>query len=194
MINERREQDMVSPHAVRPINGVNVDDLQKTVEDIKSNSDLSKSTFRVKNRWVDGCHNRTVVDGYSVGGKEFLHFRPFTLEADEPRTFGGDECAPSPLHHLLNALATCLTTSMVAHAAMKGIEIESLESELEGEIDFQGFLGMDNARKGFSKINVSFKVKTSEKNLDKLKQLAGFSPVCDIISKGTDVEIEVVKL
>ena len=31
---------------------------------------------------------------------------------------------------------------MVAHAAVRGIEIEELESELEGDIDLRGFLGL----------------------------------------------------
>ena len=36
---------------------------------------------------------------------------------------------------LLHALAACLTTGMVAHAAVRGIHIEELESEIEGDID-----------------------------------------------------------
>jgi hypothetical protein len=38
---------------------------------------------------------------------------------------------------LLHALASRLTTSMAAHAAVRGIEIEELESELEGDIDLR---------------------------------------------------------
>jgi hypothetical protein len=31
---------------------------------------------------------------------------------------------------------------MVAHAAVRGIDIAELESEIEGEIDLRGFLGI----------------------------------------------------
>ena len=43
------------------------------------------------------------------------------------------------VEHLLHALASCVTMRMVAHAAVRGIEIQELESELEGDIDLSGF-------------------------------------------------------
>jgi uncharacterized OsmC-like protein len=39
----------------------------------------------------------------------------------------GSDQAANPVEHLLNALASCLTTSIIAHAAVNGIEIEELE-------------------------------------------------------------------
>ena len=56
-------------------------------------------------------------------------------EADDPPNLAGHDEAPNPVEHLLHALASCLTTSMVAHAAVRGIAIEALESELEGDRD-----------------------------------------------------------
>jgi uncharacterized OsmC-like protein len=54
----------------------------------------------------------------------------------------GEDQAPNPVEHLLNALAGCLTTAMVAHAAVRGIHIEELESEIEGDLDLRGYLGL----------------------------------------------------
>jgi len=85
-----------------------------------------------------------------------------------------------------------VTTSMVAHAAVRGIYIEELESELEGDIDLRGFLGLDaDVPKGYTNIRVTYKVKTDVDNLSKLKKLAEFSPVYNTLTHGTKVDIQV---
>ena len=81
---------------------------------------------------------------------------------------------------------------MVAHAAVRGIRIESLESELEGDIDLRGFLGLDaSVPKGFTDIRVNFRVKTDPENIDTLKQLSTFSPVLNTLTHGANVDIQV---
>ena len=93
---------------------------------------------------------------------------------------------------VLNALAACVTTSIVAHAAVRGIHIEELESELEGDIDLRGFLGLaTDVPKGFTNIRVKFKVKTDAENLKRLKSLSEFSPVYNTITRGAKVDITV---
>jgi len=95
------------------------------------------------------------------------------------------------VEHLLNALAACVTTSMVAHAAVRGIHIDELESELEGDIDLRGFLGLSsNVPKGFTEIRVKFKVKADMDNLEHLKRLAAYSPVFNTITQGANVDIQ----
>jgi uncharacterized OsmC-like protein len=81
---------------------------------------------------------------------------------------------------------------MVAHAAVRGIYIEELESELEGDIDLRGFLGLDaDVPKGYTNIRVTYKVKTDVDNLPKLKKMAEFSPVFNTLIHGTKVDIQV---
>ncbi len=96
------------------------------------------------------------------------------------------------MEHLLNALAACVTTSMVAHAAVRGIRIEELESELEGDLDLRGFLGLSNdVPKGFTNIRVNFKVKADVDNMERLKRLTAYSPVLNTITRGANVEVRV---
>ena len=120
------------------------------------------------------------------------HNQQFELHADEPPILAGEDQGANPVEHLLNALASCVTTSIVAHAAVRGIHIEELESELEGDIDLRGFLGLDpNVPKGYTNIRVKFKVKTDAENLERLKRLAEFSPVYNTITHGAKVDIDV---
>ncbi len=132
-----------------------------------------KSTLKRGKNDAGGCQNQTSITRFYSAEQEHIHPRTFTLYADEPPALGGNDTAPNPVQHLLNALAACMTTSMVCHAAVHGIKIEQLESELEGDIDLCGFLGLsDKTRKGYTNIAVRFKVKTDEQNMERLKKLA----------------------
>ena len=83
-----------------------------------------------------------------------------------------------------------MTTTMVYHAAARGIKIESVESELKGDLDLHGFLRMDeNIRNGYENITIKFKVK-SNASAEELADLARISPVFDIVSNPVPVNVE----
>ena len=85
-----------------------------------------------------------------------------------------------------------MTTTMVYHAAVRGIELEEVESELEGDLDLKGFMDLsDQVRPGYQEIRVNFKVKTDIEDLERLKALIRFSPVYDVVSSGTRVKVQV---
>lgn len=96
------------------------------------------------------------------------------------------------MEHLLHALASCVTTSMVAHAAVRGIPIESVESEVEGDIDLRGYLGLSNdVPRGYTDLRVKFKVDADPKYHNRLKELSKFSPVFNTITRSARVDIQV---
>ena len=174
------------------VNGVHLETLKGTVSAIARESALGQCKFRASNTWLGGAHNRTRITGFYGASQEITHKQTYELHADEPPLLAGNDAGANPVEHLLNALAACLTTSMVAHAAVRGIPIESLESELEGDIDLRGFLGLDDSvPKGFTDIRVNFRVKTDPENLDTLKQLSTYSPVLNTITRGANVDIQV---
>ena len=176
----------------RSLNGVDLDVLMETVGAIQNDPELGIARFRDRNTWMDGNHNRSTVTGFYGARQEIAHAQAFTMDADEPPILAGQDTAPNPVEHLLHALASCLTTSMVAHAAVRGIAIEELESELEGDIDLNGFLGLDaNAPKGYTEIRVNFRVKADPADVDRIKALAEFSPVFNTITNGANVEVGV---
>jgi hypothetical protein len=85
-----------------------------------------------------------------------------------------------------------MTTTMVYHAAVRGLKLEEVESELEGDIDLKGFLAIsDKVRPGYQEIRVNFKVKTDIENVDRLKALTKLSPVYDVVSSGTNVKVQI---
>ena len=180
------------------VNGVAVDDLSKTVEAIKATPSIAKFNFRIRNQWYDAAKNRSTVDDFYGAGQEQSRTTPILLDADEPPVLLGTDSAANPVEYLLHALAACMTTSMVYHAAARGIHIDEVESSLEGDIDLNGFLELDkNIRNGFQGIRVNFKIKADvpDEQLQQIGQLApGRSPVFDSLTNGVPVSVTIERM
>jgi hypothetical protein len=46
------------------VSGVKVTALFQTVEAVKVNPVIAKFRFSVKNEWIDGAHNRSIINGF----------------------------------------------------------------------------------------------------------------------------------
>lgn len=173
-------------------NGVDVDALFATIEAVRQDPALAEFRFRASNRWQGGDANRTTVTGFRGTKQEHPHAQPFELECGEPPVLLGRDRGANPVEHLLNALIGCLTTTLVYHAAARGHEIEAIDSELEGDLDLRGFLGISpDVRKGYREIRVTMRVR-SKAPAALLKSLAQYSPVFDVCSRALPVAVEVV--
>ncbi len=175
---------------VNELNGIDLDVLQDTVGEVRKDPGLGKCRFRARNMWESGTHNSTTLSDFYAAREEMSHKHPFELHTDEPPMLAGQDEAPNPVEYLLHALAGCITTSVVAHAAVRGIHIDSLESELEGDIDISGFLGLaPDVPKGFTDIRVRIRANAEPEDLDKLHALVEFSPVLNTITRGAKVNV-----
>lgn len=174
------------------VNGVDVGQLETTIDAIQQTPEIAKFTFRATNKWVTGGHNRsTIKEFYGACQEDTTRTEPFELDADEPPVLLGSDSGANPAEFVLHSLASCLTTSLVYHAAARGIKIDSVESKLEGDIDLHGFLGLSkDIRKGYQNINVKFKVK-SDADPKLLRELCNQSPVFDIVSNPVPVTVSV---
>ena len=181
----------------RIVNGVNVNQLFNTVDAVKATPGVAKFKFHLQNKWIDGGHNRSTVDNFHGGGNEVTRTQTFTLEADEPPLLLGRDLGPNPVEYLLAGLTSCVTTSIIYHAASRGIKIDEIESYLEGDIDLRGFLGLDkNVRRGFQNIRMNFKIKAdaTDKELQEIVNLGPtFSLVFDSVTNGVPVTVKAEK-
>src|SRR5262245_26047102 len=179
------------------VNGVDLDRLVGTIDAVSADAALARFQFRARNQWIEGGHNRTTIKDFSGAGQEdSSRTEPFVVEIDEPPVLLGGNRAPNAGEYLLHALAGCLTGTIVYHAAARGIVLGSLECTLEGDVDVQGFLGLDDdVRPGYESIRVTFRA-TGDFDDDQLAELAGltrFSPVRDVVSNPVPVAIEMVR-
>ena len=179
------------------VNGVNVSKLFETVGVIKEKPEIAKFNFRAKGKWIDGAHGRTTINEFDVACQTFKRSEPFVFEKDEPPVLLGKDRGANPVEYVFAALDGCLTTSLIYHAAAKGIKIDEVETSFSGDLDLHGFLGLDdNVRNGYEKIKVTFKIKSDapEEKLQELVELAQKrSPVFDIVSHPTPVEVSLVE-
>jgi uncharacterized OsmC-like protein len=184
-------------HVTTMVNGVDLDRLAGTIEHISADPTLARFQFRARNEWIDGGHNRTSIQGfYGAGHEDTSRTEPFLLDADEPPVLLGENRGPNAPEYLLHALASCLTGTIVYHAAARGIVLDVLECAIEGDVDLHGFLGLDDSvRPGYEQIRVAFKA-TGDFDDDQLAELArltSYSPVRDIVSNPVPVAIDVTR-
>jgi len=178
------------------VNGVNVDELLGTIASIKSAPVIGDFKFKASNKWINGGLNRTTINKFYGAQKELSHKEPFELDADEPPLLLGEDQGPNPVEYALTALAACVTTSIVYHAAAKGIKLKSVESKLEGDIDLRGFLGISKeVSPGYKEIRMNFKIE-SDAPAEQLKELIGFapslSPVFNTITRAVPVKVKLL--
>lgn len=145
------------------VNGINVDDLFALIEGVRADAAKGKTNWRVTTTWQGQARSRAQVEGFGMGGE--LVPRRFSIDIDEPCELGGTNRFANPQEHLIAALNACLTVGYVAQCAVRGITLESLEIETDGEIDLRGFLGVDPAvLPGYENLTYIVRIKGSGTN------------------------------
>jgi len=184
-------------HVTSIVNGVDVDRLAGTIEHVAADPALARFQFRARNHWVDGGYSRTTIkDFYGAGQEDATRTQPFTVDADEPPVLLGENRAPNTGEYVLHALAACLSGTIVYHAAARGIALDGLETTIHGDLDLQGFLGLDsNVRPGYEQIRVTIEATGDfdDNQLAELASLIRYSPVRDIVSNPVPVAVDVVR-
>lgn len=207
MLNERLSEDagregekrsVSKEEVVATINGVDVDQLVSTVGAIQENPALAEFRFRARTEWVEGGHSRTKIQSfYGAGDEDASRTEPFYLEGDEPPMLLGSNAGPNAVETVLHALSSCLAVGFVYNAAAEGITVESLNFEVEGEVDLHGFLGLsDDVRPGYKNIALTYRVECDaprEKVVQICEHVQKTSPVLDIIRNPVPVSVKLAE-
>lgn len=177
------------------VNGLNTTQMYETIAAIKNQPAIAKFQFRAKNQWIGGGENRSTIKDFYGGGQEDTSRRePFVFVNGEPPILLGNNEGANPVEFLLHALAGCVTTTFILHAAARGIRIHELSTSLEGDIDLHGLLGLDDSVwPGYEQIRIKMNVKAdcSDEELDKLLAFSReHSPVCQSVCRPVPVSIE----
>lgn len=160
------------------VNGINVDDLFALIDDVKREPAKGKTNWHVTTTWQGRAHSRAEIESYEIGGVKVP--RQFSIDIDEPRELGGSNSFANPQDHLIAALNACMTVGYVAQCAVRGITLERLVIETDGEIDLRGFLGIDPAvPQGYENLSYTVRIKgngTKEQFADVHKAVMATSP------------------
>jgi uncharacterized OsmC-like protein len=178
------------------LNGVDIERLEGTIAAVTDNPAIADFKFRAANKWINGGHNRSLIKSFYGGCQEdTTRTEPFVLDNDEPDILLGKDNGANPVEYVLHALAGCLTTTMVYHAAARGIHLEGVESSLEGYLDLHGFLGLKAVPSGYQNIRVQFRLSgdlTQQQKEEIVAMGRKYSPVYDMMSRAVpNLEISV---
>lgn len=120
--------------------------------------------------------------------------RGHSLKVDEPESFGGNDKAPNPLEYMFTALASCLNVTAHQVAEENEVEVESLEIDVEGELDLAGFMGEKDERAGFQEVNVEARIETDADEATEqeiLEEAEGRCPVSDNFQHEANLNLNV---
>ncbi len=176
------------------INGLDVQAARETIDAIKADAALAKFQFRAKNSWITGGMNRsTIRDFYGVGREDDSRTGDFVFTNGEPPVLLGNNEGGNPVEFLLHALAGCVTTTFVLHAMARGIHVKELSTQLEGDLDLRGLLGLDDTvSPGYEEIRIKLTVEADcpDHELEDLMTYAEqHSPVCNTVCRPVPVKI-----
>ena len=176
-------------------NGVNVEALLGARAHLTDAPELGKFQWRASCEWVQGTQSRSTVSGFSGLGAEHTHRQEYSFDADHPQIFASEDNGATPPEIVLAALASCLTAGVASVATHRGVQLRSVTSTIEGNMDVAGILGIDSdVRNGFDGIKVTYTIDADASKADLeaiVAQSQKRSAVFDIVANPTTIQVEV---
>ena len=164
--------------AKEKLNGIDTEALKQVMGQVSKDPSVGKVKFQVTTTWKGTTKSETVVRGYELGGQKVKRIHTFVI--DEPKELLGEDTSANPQEYLMGAMNACIVNTYVIAAAMKGIELEKVEMETEGELDLRGFLGIDkNVIPGYKELKYKIRLKgngTQEQYEEVHKAVVATSP------------------
>lgn len=121
-------------------NGISVAALSELAREVEESPEEGLSRFGAEVTWKTGTTAALRTQPMLLGPHRVQ--REFTWGVDEPRQLLGVNAAPNPAEYLLGAVGACMMVTFAVGASVRGIQLESLRIEVEGDIDLAGFLGV----------------------------------------------------
>jgi uncharacterized OsmC-like protein len=176
-------------------NGVNVEALLGIREAFTKAPEAARFNWRASCTWMGGTHSRTTMKAYYGVGQAQSHKTEFAFDVDHPELFASEDKGATPVEMVLTGLAGCLTAGVAAVAQRRKIQLRSVKATLEGSMDLQGILGIDeDVRNGFDGVTVKFEIDAdaTKQEIEALvAQSQKRSAVYDILTNPTNVTVSV---
>jgi uncharacterized OsmC-like protein len=176
-------------------NGVNVDALVAARDALSDAPQAAQFKWRASCEWKNGTHSHSSVESFFGLGEEQHRQKTFQFDADHPEVFASADLGATPVEYVLVGLASCLTAGIAAVAQYRDIQLKSVKATIEGDMDLQGILGIDDeVRNGFDGITVTYDIDAdaSREDIEALvAQSQKRSAVYDIVTNPTNVTVAV---
>ena len=140
------------------LNNINVAGLSEYTNEVKESTVEGSASYGIELEWVSGTKMNVKTKNMTLGNHKLI--RDFNFTVDEPNQLLGVNSAPNPAEYLLGGMAACMAVTFMAGATAMNIEIDMLKLEIDGDLDLQGFLGInEDTNPGFPELKFIFNVK-----------------------------------
>lgn len=139
------------------LNNINIAGLSEFTNEVKEIPTEGRASYGITLDWVSGTKTKVSTKNMVLGHHKII--RDFEFIIDEPSQLLGVNHAPNPAEYMLGGLAGCMAVTFMAGATAMNIEINELKIEIDGELDLNGFLGInDKINPGFPELKFIFHV------------------------------------
>lgn len=160
------------------LNNINIAGLSEYANEVKEQNIEGKASYGVELNWESGTKTKVSTKNMKLGNHKLI--RDFEFAIDEPNELLGINSAPSPAEYMLGGMAGCMAVTFMAGATAMNIQIDQLKLEIDGELDLQGFLGLNaEVNPGFPELKFIFHVKgngTQEQYEKLMERVSRHSP------------------
>ena len=161
----------------RTLNGLDAEELEKDVAMLKGDHEKRRSKARLTAEWVGGTRARV----YSRSGREIF--------IGGERDFGGMSAA-------LASFLGCEIDVIATHATLRGIELEKVTIEANGEFDLSRYMRVgEEPGPGYENIDYTVRIKAKNATREQLAELVKLcetaSPVGDTMTRHVPLHLHV---
>ena len=167
--------DQTAPATVQA--GFDQNALTGLMNHVKAKPEAGKTVWKAQTQWQGGFRSQAQI-------------RNFTVAMDEPTPLGGSDTAPNMVEMVLGAYGCCLTTGYAMNAALRGIALEDIQIEIEGDLDLNGFFGHQDPEQcwpGYTNVRTKVTLKAPTATPEQLQALhetvIKTSPVGSILAR-----------
>jgi uncharacterized OsmC-like protein len=184
--------------SITKLNGVNTQQLGSLMNTLIEKPDTSKATFFVKTEWSSKeeeggrfCVKSSIKD-FEIGGQSIQRDSNYMMLFDLPPEFSGEGKGPTVCEACMSSLGACVTQTILAHATARGISLDNITIDIEGNVDLRGFTGISSdVRPGAQGFKMNINIKSSSASKQQINELyeigKKLSPAFDTLTNGTSV-------
>lgn len=161
--------------------------LGSLINAIREDPEVGKTVWRAETHWNTGFQSEAVIP--RDGGDH-------RVPMDEPKQVGGTDSAPNMVEMVLGAYGCCLITGYVAQAGFRGIDLQGVDIDVEGDLDLRGFFGLADVPPGYTEVRAKVRLNAPDASAEQIEELhqavVKTSPVGNIISAPVKLKTELV--
>lgn len=171
----------------RTINGFEIREISDVIEMITKSPERAKAKVRAIYEWeVSDKNSGFIEDSFFANLDNSSSSHPCVILNKNEWVI--------PIKLLLESLTKSMTTTMLIHAAARGIRIMALTISVAAETDIRGFMQLDDTiRSGFKEVKIEMIIRgnLSETQKNQLIEYAIEAPIYDVLSNNVTLNTSI---